>query len=80
MMMDLDRAHKAIRQIAEREGISEAQVAADMEHAMEEARKAAYRSGDPKKIALWESICRDGKIPTAYEFVEYFSNFIQNMR
>lgn len=78
--MDNIHAEKAIRKIAEREGISEAQVAADMERAMEEMRQAAYASGDARKIAFWESFPCEGQKPTAYEFVAFFSNFVQNMR
>lgn len=72
-------AEEAIRKIAEREGVSEAQVVADMERAMEEMRQDAYASGDARKIGLWESLPHEGEKPTAYEFVEFLSNFTHNM-
>ncbi len=73
-------AEEAIRKIAKREEISEAQVVADMERAMEEMRQDAYASGDARKIGLWESLPHKGEKPTAYEFVEYLSNFVHNLR
>lgn len=73
-------AEEAIRKIAKREEISEAQVVADMERAMEEMRQDAYASGDARKIGLWESLPHEGEKPTAYEFVEYLSNFVHNLR
>lgn len=72
-------AEEAIRKIAKREEISEAQVVADMERAMEEMRQDAYASGDARKIGLWESLPHEGEKPTAYEFVEFLSNFTHNM-
>lgn len=73
-------ARRAIQKIAKREGIPETQVVAEMERAMEEMRQDAYASGDARKIALWESLPHEGPVPTAYEFVEFFVSFIQNMR
>lgn len=78
--MNIQNAKRAVKQIAQREGVSEAQVVADMERAMEEMRQDAYASGDARKIALWESLPHEGPVPTAYEFVEFFVSFIQNMR
>ncbi len=77
--MDNLHAHRAIQKIAAREGISEAQVVADMERAMEEMRQDAYAAEDAGKIAFWESLSQEGKRPTAYDFVEYLSRFIHNM-
>lgn len=77
--METYSARCAIRKIAEREGVSEAQVVADMERAMEEMRQDAYASGDARKIGLWESLPHEGEKPTAYEFVEFLSNFTHNM-
>ena len=73
-------AKRAIRKIAEREGISEEQVMADMACAMEEMRQAAYASGDARKIAFWESFPCEGERPTAYEFVAFMSGFTGSMR
>ena len=78
--MNHQNAYRAIRKKAKREGISEAQVVAEIEQAMEEMRQDAYASGDARKIALWESLPHEGPVPTAYEFAEFFVSFLQNMR
>lgn len=72
-------ARKAIQEIAKREGKTEAQVAADMEIAMEQMRQQAYASRDERKIAFWESLPHEGERPTAYDFVAFLSGFIHNM-
>ncbi len=46
---------------------------------MEEGRQSAYASGDPRKIAFWESLPHEGEKPTAYEFVEFMSQLTYNM-
>lgn len=77
--MNNQNARRAIQKIAQREGVTEAQVVADMERAMEEMRQDAYTSADPRKIAFWESFPHKGEKPTAYEFVEFMSQFAHNM-
>jgi len=78
--MEQKMAHRAIRKIAEREGVSEAQVIADMKKAMEEMKHDAYAFGDTRKITFWESLPHEGKEPTVYDFVTFLSNFTYNMR
>lgn len=77
--MENQNARRAIRKIAKREGIPEAQVVAEMERAMEEGRRSAYASGDLRKIAFWESLPHEEEKPTAYEFVEFMSKLAYNM-
>lgn len=77
---DVKYARQAIRKIAEREGISEEQVVADMERAMEEMRRNAYASGDGRKIAFWESLPKEEERATAYEFVEFLSTLTQGIK
>lgn len=78
--MKHQNARRAIQKLAQREGVSEAQVIADMKKAMEEMKHDAYASGDTRKITFWESLPHEGKEPTVYDFVTFLSNFTYNMR
>lgn len=72
--MNMKAAHRAVKRIARREGISESEVVFHIELAMKEMRRDAYLSGDREKIARWEAIPHAGESPTAYEMTAYFSD------
>ncbi len=58
--MELERVRKTIKRVATQKGVSE-------------AIRSVYASGDKRKIAMWESIPRSGKVPSAEEFVAFIS-------
>lgn len=64
---DWECVENAIQTVAEREGVSVAQVRADME----EAILAAWNHPDPAVRAIWDSIPRAGKIPTPEELIAW---------
>lgn len=78
--MDKTNVHRAIQKVAEKEGISQEQVVADMEQSIEEMWQDAYDSGDKRKIAFWESLPHEGEKHTIYEFIDFLINFVHNMR
>jgi len=64
------KAQRAIRQIARSQGITEAEVRAEMEIAMLEG----YNSTDPAVQAEWAKAPFGGHVPTIEEFVAWCVN------
>ncbi len=60
---------KAIKQIAQKEGVNEAIVYDRIRKAIE----AAYSNDDPETIEYRKKISPDGKVPTPDEFIEILS-------
>lgn len=65
--MDVERARWAMKKIARRQGLTEKQVVADIEFAIDEALETAHRESDLEVLAKWEAIPCKGSRPTAYE-------------
>lgn len=72
--MNMKAAHRAVKRIAQREGIPESEVVLNIECAMAEMKRDAYRTGNQEKIAWWEAIPHAGENPTAYELIAYLSD------
>lgn len=71
--MELERVRKTIKRVAAQKGVSEETVIIEIEAAISEAIRSVYASGDKRKIAMWESIPRSGKVPSAEKFVAFIS-------
>jgi hypothetical protein len=71
--MELRKAKRAIKTIAQQNGVSEAQVRADME----EAIVAAYNSPDPGAQAEWAKAPFAGRVPTVEEFIMWMSSRVK---
>lgn len=63
------KTKKIIKQIAMKNGVSPAEVEADMREAM----RAGMASTDPKAQELWKQIAPDGKEPSIDRFLEFVS-------
>lgn len=67
-------AQNAIREIAMREGVSEEYVRKQMQIAM----LSGLCSTDPKVKARWESVPREGDIPTPEELIVFCADAIRH--
>lgn len=72
--MDTTKAKKALKKIAQREGVSEETVRREIETAIAEAMK----SPEPQARAFWESIPHKGEKPTPEEVVAYIADMIRD--
>lgn len=71
--LELRKARRAIKEIARSEGVSEAQVRADME----EAILAAYNNPDPGPRAEWAEAPFAGRVPTVEEFILWMGSRVK---
>lgn len=67
--MEKKQALWALRQVAQNNGVSLAQVIQEIDKLIEEA----MHSDDPAVRAQWEQIPREGAVPTAVEVMVYLS-------
>lgn len=68
------KTKKIIKQIAIKNGVSPAEVEADMREAMQ----AAMASTDPHAQELWKQIAPDGKEPSIDRFLEFVSGIVKS--
>ena len=71
------KALRIIRKIAKKEGVPVGYVIDSIEEAIQEAYLYAEMSGDLERLALWNEIPREGKIPNAFEMIEYMGGKFQ---
>ena len=74
--MDMERARRALKETARRQGITEAQVVSEIEESIEEAISQARKEKNDKVLAQWEQIPCKGDVPNAYELVAYIGGKI----
>ena len=72
--MDTAKAKKALKKIAQREGVSEETVRHEIEIAITEAMK----SPEPQARAFWKSVPHKGEQPTPEEVVAYIADMIRD--
>jgi len=70
-----DRVDQAIRQMAEREGVSEEMILQELQTAID----AGYASADPKVQQYWQTLPFQGK-PTPRELIAYLAGVIASGR
>lgn len=68
------KTKKIIKQIAIKNGVSPAEVEADMREAMQ----AGMASTDPHAQELWKQIAPDGKEPSIDRFLEFVSGRVKS--
>ena len=68
------KTKKIIKQIAIKNGVSPAEVEADMREAMQ----AGMTSTDPHAQELWKQIAPDGKEPSIDRFLEFVSGRVKS--
>ena len=68
------KTKKIIKQIAIKNGVSPAEVEADMREAMQ----AGMASTDPRAQELWKQIAPDGKEPSIDRFLEFVSGRVKS--
>ena len=68
------KTKKIIKQIAIKNGVSPAEVEADMREAMQ----AGMASTDPQAQELWKQIAPDGKEPSIDRFLEFVSGRVKS--
>ena len=68
------KTKKIIKQIAIKNGVSPAEVEADMREAM----RAGMASTDPHAQELWKQIAPDGKEPSIDRFLEFVSGRVKS--
>ena len=73
------RMKEVFAETAARFGISEAEVAMEIELAACAAIITAYRNNDQETIARWEKIPRQGIYPSAADIIEYCSDELSQM-
>ncbi len=67
---DLAGAESAIRAVAQKEGLTAAQVRADMA----EAIAAAWNHPDPSIRAAWDGLPHAGEVPTPEELIAWITH------
>ena len=71
-----NRAKRAIKQLAREKGVPEAQIIQEMEAAIAEGIRASAQSGNEAAMEVWNGIPRKGEMPTAEEFIGFFSDMV----
>lgn len=67
--MDVTKAEKALKKLAQKEGVSVETVRREIENAI----TAAQRSTDPQAQKFWKSVPRKGERPTPEEVIVYIA-------
>ena len=72
--MDIAKAKKALKKLAQREGVSEETIRHEIEVAIAEAMK----SPEPQAQAFWKTIPRKGEQPTPEEVIAYIAGMVKD--
>lgn len=72
--MDTAKAKKALKKLAQREGVSEETVRREIEVAIAEAMK----SPEPQAQAFWRTIPHKGERPTPEEVIAYIAGMVKD--
>lgn len=72
--MDTAKAKKALKKLAQREGVSEETVRREIEVAITEAMK----SSEPQAQAFWKAIPHKGEQPTPEEVIAYIAGMVKD--
>ena len=74
------RAHRALTEIARKEGIPVDQVVREIEEAILDAYSSAQKNNDRATLDQWADIPCEGHLPTALELITYLGNKVHNQR
>lgn len=74
--MDTERIHRALKETARQQGVTEEEVISEIEAAIAEAIVQARRNQDKDILAEWEKIPCEGEFPNVYEIIAYIGGKI----
>ncbi len=74
--MDLLRVEHAIKSVAESSGVSEESVIEEINHLIMGTYNNILEKGDAEMLYFWEQIPKEGKLPSAYEFIDFLAMFV----
>ena len=65
------RAYRALKRVAQQEGVTVEHVIEEIERRIRLAYADCIKRGDRMALAQWEAVPREGELPTALELVEH---------
>ena len=74
--MNRKNAHHALQRVAAMHAVPLPEVIGEIENAIQEAYRHALQQNDPDCLRLWESIPKEGQLPTAEEMIAYLSTYL----
>lgn len=76
--MNIRKAKRAISAVAQREGVSEQEILAEIEKAMEVGLETAKRQGNEQMLQRWKTMMSGEVLPDAYTLVACLAERLKN--